>query len=46
MKELLKKEYIRRLRMILEPELCAKNTITATDALATPVLEIRRNNKN
>jgi hypothetical protein len=38
MKEGLKKEYTRRLRMILKSEINAKNQITATAALATPVL--------
>jgi hypothetical protein len=38
MKERLKQEYIRRLRMILKSELNARNKITATGALAVPVL--------
>jgi hypothetical protein len=38
MKERLKQEYIRRLRMILKSELNAKNKITAIGALAVPVL--------
>jgi hypothetical protein len=38
MKERLKQEYRRRLRMILKSELNAKNKITATGALAVPVL--------
>jgi hypothetical protein len=38
MKERLKKEYTRRLRMILKSELNAKNKITAIGALAVPVL--------
>jgi hypothetical protein len=38
MKERLKKEYNRRLRMILKSELNAKNKITAIGALAIPVL--------
>jgi hypothetical protein len=38
MKERLKKEYSRRLRMLLESELNAKNKITAIGALAVPVL--------
>jgi len=38
MKERLKKEYTRRLRMILKSELHAKNNITAFGALAVPVL--------
>jgi hypothetical protein len=38
MKERLKKEYTRRLRMIPKSELNAKNKITAIGALAVPVL--------
>jgi hypothetical protein len=38
MKERLKKEYTRRLRIILKSELNAKNKITAIGALAIPVL--------
>jgi hypothetical protein len=38
MKERLKKEYSSRLRMILKPELNAKNKITAIGTLAIPVL--------
>jgi hypothetical protein len=38
MKERLKKEYTRRLRMIMKSELNAKNKITAIGALAVPVL--------
>jgi hypothetical protein len=38
MKERLKQEYNRRLRMILKSELNARNKITATGALAVPVL--------
>jgi hypothetical protein len=38
MKERLKKEYTRRLRMILKSELNAKNKITAVGILAIPVL--------
>jgi hypothetical protein len=38
MNERLKKEYIMRLRMILKPELNAKNKITAIGASAIPVL--------
>jgi hypothetical protein len=38
MKERLKKEYTRRLRMILKSELNAKNKITAIGILAVPVL--------
>jgi hypothetical protein len=38
MRERLKQEYNRRLRMILKSELNARNTITATGALAVPVL--------
>jgi len=38
MKERLKQEYRRRLRMILKPELNARNKITAIGALAAPVL--------
>jgi hypothetical protein len=41
MKERLKKEYTRRLRMILKSELNAKNKITAIGALAIPVLKYR-----
>jgi hypothetical protein len=39
MKESLKKEYTRRLRMILKSELNAKNKITAVGVLAIPVLK-------
>ena len=38
MKERLKQEYSRRLRMILKSELNARNKITAIGALAVPVL--------
>jgi hypothetical protein len=38
MKERLKQEYNRRLRMILKPELNARNKITVIGALAVPVL--------
>jgi len=38
MKERLKKEYSRRLRIILKPELKARNKTTAIGALAAPVL--------
>jgi hypothetical protein len=38
MKERLKQEYRRKLRMILKSELNARNKITATGALAVPVL--------
>jgi hypothetical protein len=38
MKERLKQEYIRRLRMILKSDLNARNKITAIGALAVPVL--------
>ena len=38
MKERLKKEYSRRLRIILKSELNARNKITAIGALAVPVL--------
>jgi ElaB/YqjD/DUF883 family membrane-anchored ribosome-binding protein len=38
MKERLKQEYRRRLRMILKSELNARNKITATGALAVPVV--------
>ena len=38
MKERLKKEYSRRLRMILKSELNARNKITAIGVLADPVL--------
>jgi recombinational DNA repair protein RecT len=38
MKERLKQEYNRRLRMILKSELNARNKITAIGALAVPVL--------
>jgi hypothetical protein len=40
MKERLKHEYIRRLRMTLKSELNARNKITAVGALAVPVLII------
>jgi hypothetical protein len=39
MKERLKQEYNRRLRMILKSELKARNKITATGALTVPVLK-------
>jgi hypothetical protein len=39
MKERLKQEYRRRLRMILKFELNARNKITAIGALAVPVLK-------
>ena len=38
MKERLKQEYRRRLRMIMKSELKARNKITATGDLAVPVL--------
>jgi len=38
MKERLKQEYSRRLRMILKSELNARNKITAIGVLAVPVL--------
>jgi hypothetical protein len=38
MKERLKKEYTRTLRMMLKSELNAKNKITAIGALAVPIL--------
>jgi hypothetical protein len=38
MKEKLKQEYSRRLRIILKTELNARNNITAIGALAVPVL--------
>ena len=38
MKECLKREYNRRLRMILKSELNARNKIAATGATAVPVL--------
>ena len=38
MKEGLKQDYRRRLRMILKSELNARNKITAIGALAVPVL--------
>jgi hypothetical protein len=38
MKERLKQEYRRRLRMILKSELNGRNKTTATGALAVPVL--------
>ena len=38
MKERLKKEYSRRLKMILKSELNARNKITVIGALAVPVL--------
>ena len=38
-KERLKKEYTKRLRMILKSELHAKSKITAIGALAVPVLK-------
>jgi hypothetical protein len=37
-KEMLKKDYTRRLRMILKSEFNAKNKITAVGALVIPVL--------
>jgi hypothetical protein len=37
-KEKLKKEYVRRLRLILNTELRAKNKMQATGSLAVPVL--------
>ena len=37
-KEKLKKEYLRRLRLVLDTELNAKNKIQATGSLAVPVL--------
>ena len=55
MKERLKKEHSRRLRMILKSELKARNKITAIGALAIPVLRYsfgiinwrnEKNNKN
>lgn len=39
MKQILKKEYTRRLRMVLKSELNAKNKVTVTGALAVPVLK-------
>jgi len=39
MKERLKKEYTKRLRMILKSELNAKNKIIAIGALVVPVLK-------
>jgi len=38
MKKRLKKEYIMRIRILLKPELNAKNKITGIGALATLVL--------
>jgi hypothetical protein len=38
MKERLKQEYSKRLKMILKSELNARNKITSTGALAVPVL--------
>jgi len=38
MKERLKQEYSRRLRMILKSELNARNKITAIGAIAVPLL--------
>jgi hypothetical protein len=38
MRERLKKEYTRRLRMIVKSELNAKNKVTAIGTLAVPVL--------
>jgi len=38
MKERLKKEYTRRLKMIFKSELHAKNKIRAIGALAVPIL--------
>jgi hypothetical protein len=40
-KERLKQEYRRRLRMILKSELNTRNKITANGALAVPVLRYR-----
>jgi hypothetical protein len=37
-KEKLKKEYVRRLRLILSTELSAKNKMQASESLAVPVL--------
>jgi hypothetical protein len=37
-KEKLKKEYVRRLRLIFNTELSAKNKMQATGSLAVPVL--------
>ena len=39
-KEKLKKEYFRRLRLVLGTELSTKNKIQATGSLAVPVLKI------
>jgi hypothetical protein len=39
MKERLKKQYTRRLRMVLKSELNAKNKSTAIGVLAVPVLK-------
>jgi len=39
MKRRLKQEYRKRFRMILKSELNARNKITATGALAVPVLK-------
>jgi len=39
-KEKLKKEYLRRLRLVLRTELSAKNKIQATGSLAAPVLTV------
>ena len=36
----MKKEYLRRLRLVLGTELCAKNKIQATGSLAVPVLRL------
>ena len=40
-KEKLKKEYLRRLMLVLGTELCAKNKIQAIGSLAIPVLSIQ-----
>jgi len=40
MKERLKQEYSRRLRMVLKCELNGRNKITATGAIAVPVLRV------
>jgi len=49
-KEKLKKEYLRRLRLVLGTELSAKNKIQAVGSLAVPVLELltgtKKNCKN
>ena len=41
MKERLKQEYSRRLRMILKPELNARNKIKAIGALEGPSIEVQ-----